>query len=147
MKGGGIMALFPSEAWLTELADKVNASKEYEEAAAAWEGDLCFVIEAEPDVGIPNDVCAWVDLWRGKCRDFKYGLSAEEGGKAKFVLRAPYARWKQVINQELDPVKGMMSGKLKLKGDIFTMIRHVKAAKAFVVVTGTVQTEFIDEQG
>jgi putative sterol carrier protein len=50
-----------------------------------------------------------------------------------------------VISQELDPVKGMMSGKLKLKGEILTMIRHVQAAKAFVAVTGTVQTEFIDE--
>jgi|SRR2546423_1683183 putative sterol carrier protein len=147
MKGGWIMALFPSEAWLTELVDKMNTSKEYEEAAAAWEGDLCFVIEAEPDVGIPNDVWAWVDLSDGKCHGFRYGLSAEEGSKARFVLRAPYARWKQVVKQELDPVKGMVSGKIKLKGDIFTMIRHVKAAKAFVAVTGTVQTEFIDEQG
>ena len=141
------MALFPSEAWLSECADKINASREYEEAAATWVGDLCFVIEAEPDIGIPMNVWTWVDLRDGKCRDFKYGLSPEEGAKARFILRAPLARWKQVIRQELDPVKGMMSGKLKLKGDIFTMIRHVKAAKAFVAVTGTVQTEFIDEQG
>ena len=140
------MALFPSEAWLSECVDKINGSKEYEAAAADWVGDLCFVIEADPDVGIPTDVWTWVDLIDGKCRGFKYGLSAEEGAKARFIIRAPLARWKQVIRQELDPVKGMMSGKLKLKGDIFTMIRHVKAAKAFVAVTGTVQTEFIDEQ-
>ena len=98
-----------------------------------------------PDAGIPSDVRTWVDLRDGKFRDFKYGLTAEEGAKARFTIRAPLARWKQVINQELDPVKGMMSGKLKLKGDILTMIRHVQAAKAFVAVTGTVQTEFIDE--
>jgi len=140
------MALFPSEAWLTECVDKLNASKEYEEAAATWEGDLCFVIEAQPDIGIPEDLWAWVDLWHGTCRDFKYDLPPEEGEKARFTIRAPYPRWKQVVKQELDPVKGMMSGKLRLKGDIFTMIRHVKAAKAFVHVTGTVQTEFIDEQ-
>jgi putative sterol carrier protein len=140
------MALFPSEAWLTECVDKLNASKEYEEAAATWEGDLCFVIEAQPDIGIPTDLWTWVDLWHGKCRDFKYDLSPEEGEKARFSIRAPYPRWKQVVRQELDPVKGMMSGKLKLKGDIFTMIRHVKAAKAFVQVTGSVETEFIDEQ-
>jgi putative sterol carrier protein len=140
------MALFPSEAWLTECVDKLNTSKEYEEAAATWEGDLCFVIEAQPDIGIATDLWAWVDLWHGKCRDFKYGLTPEEGEKARFTIRASFPRWKQVVKQELDPVKAMMSGKLRLKGDIFTMIRHIKAAKAFVHVTGTVQTEFIDEQ-
>jgi putative sterol carrier protein len=140
------MALFPSEAWLTECADKLNTSEEYEEAATTWEENLHFVIEAQPDIGIATDLWTWVDLWHGKCRDFKYGLTPEEGEKARFTIRAPFSRWKQVVKQELDPVKGMMSGKLRLKGDIFTMIRHVKAAKAFVHVTGTVQTEFIDEQ-
>jgi len=140
------MALFPSEAWLTECVDKLNTSEEYEKAAATWEGDLCFVVEAQPDIGIATDLWTWMDLWHGKCRDFRYGLSPEEGEKARFTIRAPFSRWKQVVKQELDPVKGLMSGKLRLKGDIFTMIRHVKSAKAFVHVTGTVQTEFIDEQ-
>ena len=138
--------MFPSEAWLTECVDKLNTSEEYEKAATTWEGNLRFVIEGQPDIGIATDLWTWVDLWHGKCRDFKYGLTPEEGEKARFTIRAPFSRWKQVVKQELDPVKGMVSGKLRLKGDIFTMIRHVKAAKAFVHVTRTVQTEFIDEQ-
>ncbi|MCW3037541.1 MAG: putative sterol carrier protein [Actinobacteria bacterium] len=140
------MALFPSEVWLKEYVDKINSSKEYEEAAATWEGDICFIFEAQPDKGLADDLWAWMDLWHGKCRDSKYGLSPEEGEKARFVIRAPYSRWKQVITQDLDPIKGMMSGKLKLKGDILTMIRHVKAAKALVNVAGTVETEFLDDQ-
>ena len=122
------MALFPSEAWVKEYVDKINASKEYEEAAATWEGDLCYVFEAEPDKGVPADVWAWADLWHGKCRGSKYDVAAEEGEKAKFIIRAPYSRWKQVINKELDPIKGMMQGKLKLKGDLPTIVRYVKAA-------------------
>lgn len=39
-----------------------------------------------------------------------------------------------------------MMGKIKLKGDTMTMIRHVKAAKALVDVAGTVDTQFVDEQ-
>jgi putative sterol carrier protein len=39
-----------------------------------------------------------------------------------------------------------MSGKLKLKGDILHMIRHVKAAKALVNVAGTVDTQILDDQ-
>ena len=32
------MALFPSETWVKEYVDKINSSKDYEEAAASWEG-------------------------------------------------------------------------------------------------------------
>jgi putative sterol carrier protein len=139
------MALFPSEAWLKEYVDKINSSREFEEAAATWEGDISYVFQAQPDIGLADDLWVWMDLWHGTCRDSKYEVTPQEGEKARFVIRAPYSRWKQVIAQDLDPIKGMMSGKLKLKGDILTMIRQVKAAKALVNVAGTVDTEFLDQ--
>jgi putative sterol carrier protein len=140
------VALFPSDAWLNEYVDKINASKEYEEAAADWEGDLCFVIEAEPDKGLPNDVWVWLDPWHGKCRGCRYDVAPEDGEQAQFIIRAPYSRWREIITRELDPIQGMMQGKLKLKGDLPTILRHVKAANELVNIAATVTTEFIDEQ-
>lgn len=140
------MAVFPSEAWMKEYVERINSSKEYAEAAATWEGDLAEVFEAEPDKGVPNDIWVWADLWHGTCRDHKYDIPAEEGEKAAFVIRAPYSRWKEVIKKELDPVKGMMQGKLKLKGDLPTIVKHVKAANELVNLASQVPTEFIDEQ-
>ena len=63
------MPVFPSQEWLTEYVDLINASKEYEEAASSWEGDLSYVLEREPDKKVPDDVWVWIDLWHGKCRD------------------------------------------------------------------------------
>lgn len=139
------MALFPSEAWLTEYVALINSSKEYEEAAATWEGDLCYIYEAEPDKGVPKDVYIWVDLWHGKCRGSRYDVTQDEADKAKFTIRAPYSRWKEVIRKELDPIKGMMQGKLKLKGDLPTIVRYVKAANELVNIASTVPTQFVDE--
>ena len=51
-----------------------------------------------------------------------------------------------MIRKELDPVKGMMQGKLKLKGDLPTIIRYVKAANELVNLAQTVPTEFVDEK-
>ena len=62
------MAEFPSEDWLNEYVKRINASPEYKEASATWEGDVAFVFEAEPDKGVPEDVWAWLDLWHGECR-------------------------------------------------------------------------------
>lgn len=139
------MPRFPSEEWLTDYVERINASAAYKEAAATWEGDLCFVFEREPDKGVPEDVWAWLDLWHGSCRDARYSVPQEEGEKATFIIRAPYSRWKEVIRKELDPVKGMMQGKLKLKGDLPTIVRHVNAANELVNVAASVPTEFVDE--
>ena len=141
------MAEFPSSEWLDVYVQRINESPDYKEAAATWEGDISYVFEAEPDKGVPQELWAYLDLWHGECRGAKFGVPAEEGEKAKFIIRAPYSRWKEVIRKELDPVKGMMQGKLKLKGDLPTIVRYVKAANELVNLAASVPTEFVDEQG
>ena len=138
------MPQFPTAEWLEQYKDLINQSQAYREAAATWEGDLAYVIEAEPDKGLPEDVWAWVDLWHGECRDAKI-IPAEEGESSRFIIRGPYSRWKEIIRKELDPIKGMMQGKLKLKGDLPTIVRYVKAANELVNIASSVPTEFPDE--
>jgi putative sterol carrier protein len=140
------MPLFPSQEWLEEYVVMIKASPDYAAAADTWEGDVTYVFEAEPEKGVPEDVYSWMDLWHGDVREWKYGVSKEAGEAAKFVIRAPYSRWKEVIKKELDPIKGMMQGKLKLKGDLPTIVRYVKASNELVNIAGQVPTEFIDEQ-
>jgi putative sterol carrier protein len=140
------MPLFPSSEWLEEYAARINMSPAYREAAATWEGDVSYVFEPEPDKGVDEEIWAWLDLWHGECRGSRYGLPPEEGERARFIIRAPYSRWKEVIRKELDPVKGMMQGKLKLTGDLPTIVRYVKAANELVNLAGTVPTQFVDEQ-
>lgn len=139
------MVRFPSAEWLDAYVAKINASPEYAEAAATWEGDLTYVFGAEPDKGVPTDVWVWMDLHQGRCRAARYDVGEEEGNRAKFLIRAPYSRWKDVMTGELDPIKGMMTGKLKLKGNLATLVRHTKAAKVLVDLAGQVETTFADE--
>jgi putative sterol carrier protein len=136
---------FPSKEWLDAYVERINQSAEYREAAATWEGDISYVFEAEPDKGVPEEVWVWLDLWQGECRDARYDLGPDEGAKARFIIRAPYTRWKEVIRKELDPVKGMIQGKLKLQGDLPTIVRYVKAANELVNLAAGVPTEFVDE--
>jgi hypothetical protein len=53
------MPEFPSEEWLAEYVERINDSPSYKEAAATWEGNVAYFIEAEPDRGLEEDV------WRG----------------------------------------------------------------------------------
>src|SRR5919206_2879647 len=138
------MAVFPSEQWVDDLAGRVNASADYRRAAATWEGDIAFVIGAEPDRGVREDVWVRLDLWHGECR--AGGIVApDDGARCRYVLRAPYSRWKEVVRGRLDPIKAMLQGKLKLQGDLPTIVRHVRAANELVRITSSVPTEFVDE--
>jgi putative sterol carrier protein len=134
---------FPTEAWFQALVSLINASDEYREAAADWEGDIAFLVEAEPDRGLPADVWGLLDLWHGACRGGGV-IDAERGREAAYVLRAPYSRWREVVTGELDPIKAMMQGKLKVQGDLPTIVRQVRAANELVELTQQIPTEFPD---
>lgn len=67
------------------------------------------------------------------------------GAEAAYQITAPYTRWKDVLLGDLDPIKGMMQGKLKVRGDLPTIVRQVRAANELVRLTGEVETVFPDE--
>jgi putative sterol carrier protein len=135
---------FPTEPWFQDLIAEINASHEYQEAAATWEGDVAFLVEAEPDKGMPEDVWGVLDLWHGACRGGGV-VDATAGQKAAYVIRAPYSRWKEVLLGDLDPTRAMMQGKLKVQGDLATIVRYVRAANELVHLTGQVDTQYPDE--
>ena len=135
---------FPRAAWFEALADEINRSEAYRAAAADWEGDIAFVIEADPERGVPNDVWGYLDLWHGSCRSGRLS-TADDGATAEFVISASYRRWKDVVRGDLDPVRAMMQGKLRVRGDLPKILRYVQAAHELVAICGTVPTRFPDE--
>ena len=138
------MLSFPSDAWFQDLIGRINASQEYREAAETWEGDIAFLVEAEPDRGVPQGVWGLLDLWHGSCRGGGM-VEPERGAACAYVIRAPYSRWKEVVQGDLDPVRAMMQGKLKVRGDLPTIVRHVRAANELVNLTGQIDSRFPDE--
>lgn len=139
------MFRFPSEEWVSSYKDAINNNPSYKVGGANWDkGVVALICKARPDIGIPEDIGIWLDLHKGVCRDAKI-VSASEAMKAPFVITGEYDRWKQVIRKELDPIKGMLQGKLRLKGDLPTIVRFVDASKALVESAGMVPTKFPDE--
>jgi putative sterol carrier protein len=138
------MLKFPTDPWFQDLIERINASDEYREAASTWEGDIAFLIEAEPDRGVPEDVWGYLDLWHGACRGGGV-VDAERGERAAYVIRAPYTRWKEVLLGDLDATRAMMQGKLKVRGDLPTIVRYARAANELVHLTEQVDTLYPDE--
>lgn len=139
------MIRFASQEWLDEYKARINRSEAYAEAAAGWEGAVAYVFDPEPDRSWPETTHVLMDLEHGECRDARL-TDRDEAERAPFVIRGPYTRWKQVVTRQLDPVKAMMQGKLRVSGDLATLVRYVDAANELVNIAASIPTQFPDEQ-
>ena len=136
--------LFPSDEWVAAYWDAIKAS-DYGVTGITWtSGVIALICKAYPEAGLETDLGIWLDLEKGVCRDAKV-VEVDVAQTAPFVITGEYARWKQVIRGKLDPIKGMMQGKLRLKGDLPTIVRYVKAANTLVACAAQVDTQFADE--
>ena len=116
------MPKFPSDEWIKALMSEVNNSEAYREAARDWEGDFYFVVNAGP--GVPSTVYLYMDLWHGECRQ-----ACESSDKSpEFLIQAPVASWRKVIEKNVDPIRALMTRQLKLQGTMTKIMKQPRAA-------------------
>jgi putative sterol carrier protein len=134
--------VFPSAEWIAKYWELLKANKAYKEAAATWEGDFIFQINADGKL-IKDPIMFYMDLWHGECRNARM---AKPGERAAFVYAGPYENWKQLFAGKIDPIKGLMANKFKLTGDMGKVMRATKAAAELVATAVRVPTRFLDEK-
>jgi putative sterol carrier protein len=131
--------LFPSEEWIEAAMVEVNESADYAEAAKNWEGDILFVVTAIP--GEREAAQLYMDLWHGECREaFKVAEAARQS--SEFVITAPFPVWRKVLEGKVDPIRGLVSRQLKMKGNMMKVLKAPKAAVELVNACMLVATEW-----
>lgn len=130
---------FPSDAWVKELCGILNKNQAYQNAAAKWEGDLIFVVEA--GAGVTQEHYLFMDLWHGQCRNARE-LTGDEEVAAEFMISAPLPTWKRVIGGQLDPIRALTGRQLKLKGNLLKILKTPKAAIELVNCSKTIDTQW-----
>lgn len=132
---------FATPAWAAALQNAINASGAYREAARAWEGDFWFVVEPAHGEIAHARVLIYVDLWHGECRQCE--VATDEGQRApEFRISGERKNWRRIVEREIDPIRALMTGRLKLKGNMAKVMRNVKAAQELVLCAAAVPTEF-----
>ena len=59
-----------------------------------------------------------------------------------FLLSGPVTVWKKVMTKQLDPMQAMMTGQLKLTGNMAMVMKNVRAAKELVDSCTRIPTKF-----
>ena len=127
--------------WVEAWVGEIRSSETYRRAAAGWEGSLALELLGDESRAV------LLDLWHGECRSGRVA-SAEELTSADYVLAAELATWKRVLGGEIEPIFGLMSGKLKLRrGNLAKLTPYVTASKELVAAAARVPTHFPDEYG
>lgn len=134
---------FPSQEWFEELGEKLTESEQYGEEAAGWgvdfNGDFVFTIEAGD--GLDETVHYLLEVEDGDCHDvYPIDIEEDEWG---FELVGSYDSWKKIVKAELDPIDGIMSGELKLNGDMQQVLRYQDSADTLVSKCTEIDTEFV----
>ena len=130
---------FPIESWIKATMQDLDNSQTCAKVARDWVDDFYYVIE--PGGLLEKPVTLYMDLWHGKCRD-AFALDELDGRQPAYLLSAPVANWKKVMPKKLDPIQAMMTGQLRLKGDMARIVRAVPAAKELVESSTRIPTEF-----
>ena len=136
--------LYFSPEWVHLYEEAVQNDADYQVAAKTWEGSVTLHVEQAAHYGIVVDIYLLMDLWHGDCRSMHI-VPPEAGESADFVITGTMEQWTKVGRKELDVVKGMMQGKLRLKGDLPTIVRAVKACIRLVEISTQVGGKYPDE--
>ena len=131
-----------TDKWAQEWSRQIKANAAYRKAAANWEGAIALVMTADTGFGVTTERSVVADLWHGECRGAK-AASAADLDATPYVIKATPETWKNVLAGDVDPIFGLMRGKLKLaRGSVFSLVPYAVAAKELVNSASAVDTAF-----
>lgn len=129
---------FPSSEWAEALRVSLNANAAYAAAAHAWEGDILFLVTK--DAVAPNGEGVYLDLSQGTCRSARF-VPDPTGVSSEFVYEGSRANWARLLRHEVDPVKAILDGTFRVRGNLAKLMRFTRAAKELVETAANVPTD------
>jgi putative sterol carrier protein len=127
--------------WAVACREQINENEDYRQAAKNWEWPLVLTMAADIGLSVPER-SVYLDLYHGECREARAATAADLDA-APYAISADPQTWKQVLERDLEPIFGLMRGKLKLaKGSLISLLPYTAAAKEMVLSAACVETEF-----
>ena len=120
---------FPSAEWATAFRSALNANPAYREAAAAWEGDILLLVKPAGADGPSPGV--HLSLAHGDCSAATYYDDAR-GVASEYVYEGTPENWSRLLHGQIDPVKAILDGTFRIRGNLAKAMRFTRAAKELV---------------
>jgi hypothetical protein len=133
---------FGSREWIDAVVAALNRQQDLGRALSGLGGDGAFVVEAERPAW-PRDVAGYTRHERGRLVEWRLLDDPDDILELEpaYVVRAPYATWKGLFNGA-DPVKAALSGRIRVEGDLESLVRRSGFRYVVDAALAAVVTEF-----
>lgn len=129
---------FPSTEWAEAFRTALNQNSAYQDAARAWEGDILFLVRStDPNAPTPG---VHLGLAHGQCTSATYHADARNVA-SEFVYEGTPENWARLLRKEVDPVKAILDGTFKIRGNLAKAMRFTRAAKELVETAASVPAD------
>jgi putative sterol carrier protein len=140
------MLVFPSPEWVAAWVALTNSDEAFRSAGAGWDGAVGGVIGADAAAGLGEDLYLRLTGRDGHWQEDALSTDPRLAEDTVFTIYGAYPVWKSVIRQQLHPVKGIVQGRLRLRGQLSSFMRWSRATLIMTELAGRLDTVFIDEQ-
>ena len=138
-------ATFASQEWADSLGVHLNESASVRTESMSWVfGPIMLVVDADEEHGLTRTAVR-IDLHEGTVRGVAVA-PAENAARVPFAIGGSLARWKAVFGGELPFVDGVLQSRLRVRGDLPTLVRHRGLLDAIAAAGGELATVWQDEQ-
>lgn len=135
--------LFPSEEWVNEYCKRLKESPDYNKAGKGWKDPILFkMVGTEELKEKPKFDSFILYLKDGICE--KCEIVTDPAKTAPFKLTATYSNWKKIIDGKVNPTQAMLTGQMKVEGNMALLLRYASAAIAMVKVAQSIPTKYLE---
>lgn len=136
---------YPSDAWIKELEKICNNDPEFKEACGDFSGKMIYQIDAEPGK-LEKTAYLFCFPDKGVVKEAQALASADARPDAEYIISGKYSVWKEVVKGRQEPLRALMTRKLKLiKGSQLKILKQVKFALRMMHNSTRVEAIFPDE--
>jgi hypothetical protein len=132
---------FGSAVWLEAVVAALGAQPDLAAALRGLGKDAAVVVEADPPAW-PRTVAAWVEQRGGRIARWRLLDDEDEVLELEpaYVVRAPYRVFRALLGG-LDPVQAVLSGRVKVEGDLEALVRRTHYRHVLDAALSLVPTE------
>ncbi len=120
------MAELGTQAWLDDFCARAN--DDFSTAIEGWDWGVGLAFLADGDRPTRH---AYLDIQAGTCVGARE-VDEDTFAAAPIRISGTYERWDRVLQGDLDPMRALLLRKLRLSGDLTTLLQHHDAAAALI---------------
>lgn len=137
------MPVFPSHEWMTEFCERLESHPAAGDVASALDGVYRFVVEA---AGPLQERHSYDVSIRPTGTGSKVGVvDASASEKPRLTMTTDYRRWQQLVRGELDVGMAVMLRRLRVSGDLTSLMGNVSSARPLLDSLHEVDTVWLED--